>query len=460
MGFGLIVLIFVMISIISLNEIITLQKTSRTITQTRLPTVHLSTSMENLINQTLASLRGGMLLKEEHFKNELLKTWVKIRIAEEQITQLSKQWNQPEKKARLQELKVILTKFEQAQFKILEISHQEINLPANQLLAEKITPLVLSMTDSIMDLIDAEEEVNIDQERKKMMVTLFKFRHTLGKALAHVRSYILSGQIHFIHDFNQVWLGNQQYFNTLISMQNLLLPPQQQVFDELISNRKELTLLSNKVFALRQGEDWNRANHLLRTQAIPMSQQIIEILNQMIINQRSQLQFDNNLMVESIDNFKNKLLILTFIAILIAMWLGIIISYRAMAIQKTIDQRAALIDQNIMIAYLDKNGFVKDISNSLCRTLNGIKADFIDKQSFYFLPAQGKDPRYTTITKIIQTEETWEGEIEIINQANEKIWFHSKLIPNQENTKGNGYTNICKILQTKNIWKNCPLPTS
>ncbi|MCP5246026.1 MAG: diguanylate cyclase [Burkholderiales bacterium] len=449
MGFGLIVLIFVLISIISLNEIITLQKTSKAIAQKRLPTVYLSISMENYINQTLGSLRGGMLLKEEHFKNELLKTWVKIRIAEEQMMQLSKEGNLPGKKTRLTELKDSLSQLEDIQLKILEISHMDTNLPANQLLSEKITPLTLSMTDKVMDIIDTEESATINQQHQMILVTLFKFRHTLGKALAHIRSYVLTEQIHFIHDFNQVLLDNEQQFNALVSMQNQLLPPQQQILAELTKNRKEFTLLANEVFAIRQSEDWNRANHLLRTLAIPMSQQIIELLNQMTIYQRDQLLSDNNLMAESIDNFKNKLLLLTFLAILIAMWLGIIISLKSYAIQKTIDQRAALIDQNIMIAYLDKNGYVKDISNSLCRVLNGKKADFVGKQSYYFLPAQEKDPRYATITKVIQTEELWEGEIEIVNHPNEKIWLHSKLIPTLEDSNNSGYTNILQNITDK-----------
>jgi len=448
-GFALIVIIFALIVTISFTEIIALQKKSRTITQTDIPTVYISTSMENLINHTLSSLRSWMLLKDEQSKNELQENWIKIRIAEEQMLQLSRNWHNSSDKAQLERLINLLTAYEKMQFDIVELAHQDSNLPANQLLAEKITPLLLSMTDKVIELVDLEEHKEVSLERRKFLITLFRFRHTLGKTLAHIRSYILTEKEHFITDFNEVWLMNQHYLNRLITISHILSPDGQDIINDLVQNSEELATLTQTTLSIRQSEDFNRANHLLKTQATETNRKISNILNQLIVNQQRMLQHDNNVMADSIDIFRNKLLAISLLAMLITIWLGMRIFYKLSAAQVTIDQRAALIDQNIMIAYLDQNGHIREITNSLCRMLGGIKSDYIGHPSFYFLPEKDKDPRYTQITQIIQTNTIWEGEIEIKQGDHEEKWLYSKIIPTVENLHGKGYSNILQDITDK-----------
>lgn len=455
LGFGLIVFIFAMMVIISFTEIVTLQKKSRTVTQTDIPTLYVSTAMESLLNQTLGSLRSWMLLKDDQFKSELKENWVKIRIAEAQMVQLSRNWNHSVDRSRLDTLRGILNSFEQVQLEILELAHQDGNLPANQLLAENITPLLLSMTGRIVELVDLEEQGEVNPERRKLLIALFRFRHTLSEALAHTRSFILTEKEHFIQDFNAVWQANQGYLEMLRTMTDLLPADGGKIIEDLARDRETLTALIHTAFSIRQSENHNRANFLLRTQLIEMNQQITGILNQMIANHQRLLQRDNAVMADSIDDFKNKLLITSLIAFLVTIWLGVRIYYKLSAAEITIDQRAVLIDQNIMIAYLDQNGCIKEMTNSLCRALDGVKSDFIDRQSFFFLPEGEADSRYLQIIRTIQTGQIWEGEIEITHHNQEKIWLYSKIIPtvadekSQGQGQNQGYTNILQDITDK-----------
>lgn len=279
--------------------------------------------MENLINHTLGSLRSWMLLKDEHFKNDLLENWEKIRFAEEQMVQLSRNWHDSTDKAQFDRLRSLLVTYEHVQLEILELVHQDSNLPANQLLAERITPLLLSMTDKVIELVDLEEIKEVSPERRKFLIALFRFRHTLGKTLAHIRSYILTEKEHFIEDFHEVWQMNQHYLNMLNTMAHHVSPDSQKIIGDLTQNREELGALTQATFSIRQSEEFNRANYLLRTQATEMNQVINGILNQLIVNQQSMLQYDNNVMADSIDAFKNKLLMISVIAFLVTIWLGV-----------------------------------------------------------------------------------------------------------------------------------------
>ena len=449
MGFALIICIFALIVAISLSEIAALQKKSRTITQTDIPTLYVSTSMESLINQTLGSLRSWMLLNDENFKKELQEHWVNIRIEEEQLVQLSRNWKHSAEKFQLDELRNMLNMFEKTQFEILDLVHKDVNLPANQLIAERITPLFQSMANQIADLIDQEEQQALNPERKQLMTAIFRYRHTLGKALAHLRSYILTDKEQFIAEFHEVWEKNLQYQDLLQTMNELLTDSGQKTIVELVQKRDTLSSLTQATFAIRQSEDYNRAHYLLRTQAIVMGQKIKDILDQMIVDHQRVLQHDNTVMSDSIDDFKNKMVAASLIAVLVTIWLGVRIYFKLSAAQENIDRRAALIDQNIMIAYLDQQGNVNDITNFLCRALHGIRSDFVGKPSYYFLPDGEYDPRYTEIIRTIRTGHIWEGEIEITHADHEKTWLYSKIIPTTENKQRRDYTNILQDITDK-----------
>lgn len=394
LGFGLIVIVFIISGSISFSSISKLQNISNQIFLLRAPTTEASSSMVNQINKTHASLCGWLLLNEEHFDNELRESWVKIRTTEEIIKQLSKKWTNPDNQAHLKEIQTLLDDLEKVQFEILEISGLPENIPANLLAT--------------------------------------------------------SGDQDFIADFERSWSDNQLHFDELNSMQPTFEPYQKRIFNDVINNRQEFSVLPTEIFRLREKENWNQAKFLLRTKAEPLSQQIISTLKAMANNQQQLLQLDNEAMAISTYDFQNNLLILKLLAIMFTIWLGLIISRRSSIAQDLIENRAKLIDQNIMIAYLDNKGIIKDLSNSLCRMLGGVKADFINKKSYFFLSEKDRTPVYDDIIMMVHTGQVWSGEIERINDNNEKIWLHSKLIPTHGlNGNGEGYTNILQNITDK-----------
>ncbi|MDH5553566.1 MAG: hypothetical protein OEX82_09605, partial [Nitrosomonas sp.] len=137
LGFGLIVIVFIISGAISFSGISKLQNISNQIFLLRTPTTEASSSMINQIHKTQASLRGWLLLNEEHFDNELRESWVRIRTTEEIIKQLSKKWTNPDNKVHFKETQKLLDDFEKIQFEILEISGLPENIPANLLATKK-----------------------------------------------------------------------------------------------------------------------------------------------------------------------------------------------------------------------------------------------------------------------------------------------------------------------------------
>lgn len=115
-------------------------------------------------------------------------------------------------------------------------------------------------------------------------------------------------------------------------------------------------------------------------------------------------------------------------------------------------QRQHLVDQHIMIAYLDKNGVIKDASNALCRFLGEQKKNLIGTPSGFFDNSDEALDTCDTINRVIQTGKEWKGEIKRIGQDNEIHWASSSIVPSfDENYELTGYTNILVDVTSKKL---------
>lgn len=105
--------------------------------------------------------------------------------------------------------------------------------------------------------------------------------------------------------------------------------------------------------------------------------------------------------------------------------------------------RIHLIDQNILMAKLDSDGVILDLSSHLCRYLGVSKNEITGKQADFFINDAGGEVQPEYISKIVSTGKTWEGEIRRVNADGVAQWIHSVVYPElDENYVVCGYTNI------------------
>jgi diguanylate cyclase (GGDEF)-like protein/PAS domain S-box-containing protein len=105
--------------------------------------------------------------------------------------------------------------------------------------------------------------------------------------------------------------------------------------------------------------------------------------------------------------------------------------------------RIHLIDQNILMVNLDKNGVILDISSHLCRYLGVAKNEIIGEQADFFINDSEGGVQPENIFKIVSTGKTWEGRIRRVNADGRVQWIQSIVHPElDENYAVCGYTNI------------------
>jgi len=145
---------------------------------------------------------------------------------------------------------------------------------------------------------------------------------------------------------------------------------------------------------------------------------------------------------------------LSFSLIALALVIGFSIYIRKNLAQAQKDRtyRSHLIDQNIMLATLDKNAVIKDVSSALCRFLGSRKESLIGKPSRFFDNSDESEQLEDDILSQIQTGKEWKGEIKHYDHHGDIQWADSTILPNHdENFQVQEFTNILVSITNKKL---------
>ncbi|MDH5528210.1 MAG: methyl-accepting chemotaxis protein [Nitrospirota bacterium] len=285
-GFGMVALILAVTVIAATVRIQSTQDITDRVINLRQPTVLTSTRLLNGINESLAGLRGYMLLHNDKFKNDRADGWKKIDASMRELDALSQNWTNPENVRRLEEITRRMATFRDAQEQIENIAWTDENTPATHLLLTQAAPRAEIMVTNITRMIDLEADEPATKERKALLGMMADVRGTTGLALANIRAFLLTGDDKFKAKFDGFWAKNTRRFGDLSRNAHLLTGSQREAFRKLAQAREEFDPLPARMFAIRAGKEWNLANAWLGTKAAPEAGRIVELLEQMVDNQR------------------------------------------------------------------------------------------------------------------------------------------------------------------------------
>ena len=292
-GFSTVMLILFIIVIINYSGLQSNRALVDRVTELRTPTAQASSNILNGINQSLAGLRGYMLLNNDNFKKVRANAWINyIDPSFGNLEALSVNWTNPENVKKLKEIKGLLAEFRQAQVEIEDISNTDENVPAFNMLLTQAAPEAAIMASKITEIIDEELKRDASAERKAVLGMMADVRGTLGLGLANIRAYLLTGDIKFSDTFKSLWAKNERRYNDLSRNYNGLNTSQKSAFNTFKAAREKFVAYPEQMFILRGGEDWNTGNYWLKTKAAPKAARITELLEGMVVNQQELLAID------------------------------------------------------------------------------------------------------------------------------------------------------------------------
>ena len=375
-GFLILVLILGISSISSIFQIASITKNANKVVELRMPTAQASASVLNGVNHALAALRGWMLLGKDKFKAERQLAWdTEIIPAMTTLNEMSASWTNPKNLTRLKEMKALLKGFEEEQKNIEDIAQTLQNTPSIEMLYQQAVPQASILSKEITKLIDIELGLEASTERKALLGMMADVRGSLGLALANIRGYLLSGEEHYRHSFEQLWNKNQRRFSDLKKQQPLLNSEQKKALIIFSEAMVVFAPLPEQMLNSRSQDNWNLANHWLATKAAPLGFKIKVILNEMAINQKTLLENDANVLVKSSNEAKYIAWLLLFVGVIAAISLSIIIISSIIPPLNLISKGLLEIkNKNYMTISLDNQG--NDEITAMADALNNVFTTF------------------------------------------------------------------------------------
>ena len=252
------------------------ESTDRTI-NLRVPTAMTASDMVAGVYASLASLRGWLITGNEAFKAERAVLWKDIQSRGSEMDRLSGQWTVEQNKVDWKQARPLLDELRNAQDKAEAIAHTIDEQPAAKLLATEAAPLAKLMLQKATSIINEEGGIASTDARKSLLIDFADMRGSMAMAIGAICAYLLTADVSFKTEFEELWALNQKKFDALSKRRSEMTADQQKAFNSLIEARAKFAPLPQKMFEIRASDRWNMAQWFLTNEAAPRANKLLDI---------------------------------------------------------------------------------------------------------------------------------------------------------------------------------------
>ena len=244
----------------------------------RMPVSISSSELEGRVLSTLATLRGYLLTGNDEMKAEFANAWDELDRAALSFDAQAVRFSNPDNQRRWTEAKDVLREFKDVHQQIMRVAFTDDALPATKILSELAAPRLATMLSEITAMIDEEEKLEASYDRKRVLKAMADVRGNLTAAAAHLRTFLLTGDDAPKADFQESFDRFSNAYSSLESQKGSLSPIQQRAFAAFSIAHSEFPAITERIITARGAADWNRATHLLATEAAPRADKILDLM--------------------------------------------------------------------------------------------------------------------------------------------------------------------------------------
>jgi methyl-accepting chemotaxis protein len=187
------------------------ESTIRTV-NLRVPTAMTASDVVAGVYASLASLRGWLITGNDTFKVERATLWKEMQGYSTKMDGISGQWTSEQNKADWKQAKPLLDELRSAQDKAEAIAHTLDEQPAAKLLSTEAAPLAKLMLQKATSIIDEEGSIASTDARKSLLIDFADMRGSMASAIGAIRAYLLTAEMAFKTEFEELWALNQKKF--------------------------------------------------------------------------------------------------------------------------------------------------------------------------------------------------------------------------------------------------------
>ena len=279
LGFSILCVLLAGVVGITIVKVRTVNEATERNVNLRVPTAMAANDMVSGVYASLASLRGWLITGNAVFKAERAVFWKEIQTRGSDMDRLATEWTNEKNKSDWKQAKPLLDELRSAQDKAEAIAHTIDDEPAAKILATEAAPLAKSMLRNATAIIDDEANIPSTDARKTLLIGFADMRGSMAMAIGAIRAYLLTADMTFKKEFEELWALNQKKFDALSKRRSEMTPEQLKAFESLVEARAKFSPLPPKMFEIRASDRWNMAQWFLTNEAAPRANKLLDIFS-------------------------------------------------------------------------------------------------------------------------------------------------------------------------------------
>lgn len=270
LGFALLTLVLVAAVALTIWQVARTQATTHQLVNQSAPMADAALRLINGLNNSIAQLRGWIMLGDEVSKSERAEAWSDwIEPSQANLKKLIEQSGNESQRAQIKLVEQKLAEVKKYQQEIEDIARTDKNFPATELMQTQAEPKGEAIVVAMTAMIDEESTLEASTERKQLLFVLANFRGSFTRLMENLREFLSSGSESDRQEYLQLWRENGKALDQVETNSALLKGTQSQNWMRAKSSRSEFELLATKVVELRRSDKWNVATASIRDNTAP-----------------------------------------------------------------------------------------------------------------------------------------------------------------------------------------------
>lgn len=323
-GFGVMIFITFLVVTFSYVGSTVATESINTTSSVRVPTALSAARAQASLLKMLGDVRGYLALGQPEFREsyEADRAAFEAQLAE---LQSYKPNLSPDNRDRLVELEKTFIAWSALPDKLFELRNDQLERePAYKILATDGILMGGSVLIDLNQMIEAQSLREPTADNIELLSDMAQFQGTFASMLSGLRGYVTTRNRLFKGEYEANLGANEFHWNRLRGKRSSLTPEQQALLDNIQQNRASFLDLPEEMFAVLESPQWRQDLYLFSTEAVPLTDNMQELLAAITNEQQSLLQLELASGRRQLTSANQQILISGFVALLLGIGLAFV----------------------------------------------------------------------------------------------------------------------------------------
>ncbi|MDM8527556.1 ATP-binding protein [Anaerolineales bacterium HSG24] len=291
LGFG--VMVFLTLIVVGLNYLSGIQATAdiKRSANFLMPTALTSANARTTLLMMLADIRGYLVLGEPEFRQryeENKEQFVKQLTQMKQLSTQSATSNNQQQLVELEQKFIVWSALPEQMFQL----HDDpiLNQPAFRIMAEEGEGPLTVIFPQLNELIKLQAKREATPKNLQLLRDMADFQGSFSSIVSNVRAYLITLNSSQKFQYQASLAANQSAWERLVSQRDILTSKQQNILNNIAQSRNLFLPLPKRMFAAIEGDHAREDLFLLSTQAEPLAEDMLNLLDGLVVSQQTLLQ--------------------------------------------------------------------------------------------------------------------------------------------------------------------------